>query len=298
MTRTPPTGKAAGKPPSDGGWFWMLDEIVLKAAEIGPAALAVYVVLAQHANGNRQCWPKVERIAALLGFSDRTVKRALRTLCKAGLVTRKRTSNGVDSGAYNVYTLSQGDTGVPLDGSQGDTGVQPRGHWCPAKGTNPTLFPGVDNISELNQRTKPKNKREKSATADEPPGKLLELIDGWNALPPGIVKPGNGARRDPPAKATLKGWAKAQKEPEQREAFADIPALLEALKRAKACHGQDWFSVPWLFGTNKNGEFNVVKVLNGQHDTPWSNSNGNGKPTPPGPGQRHPADANRGRGVF
>ncbi len=123
------------------------------------------------------------------------------------------------------------------------------------------------------------------------PADLLALIDGWNSLPAGIVKAGNGANRDPVAKATLKGWTRAQRDQEQREALSDPPRLLDAIRRASFCHAQGWFSLPWLFATNKAGEFNVVKLLNGGYE-----GNGNGKPKPtltPGPGQRHPDDANR-----
>ncbi len=108
--------------------------------------------------------------------------------------------------------------------------------------------------------------KKKPAGAGDAPSGLLELIDGWNELPAGIVKQGNGARRDPPSKAAHKGWARAQKDSEQRESFSNVPRLLEAIERAKFCHGQSWFSLPWLFGTNRNSEFNVVKLLNGGHD--------------------------------
>ncbi len=120
---------------------------------------------------------------------------------------------------------------------------------------------------------KPKPKEKEPAKAGDPPKELLELIDGWNSLGDSIVKPGNGAGRDPPAKAALAGWKRAQKEPEQREAFADIPKVIQAIRQAKFCHGQGWFTLPWLFGKNRNGEFNVVKLLAGAHER----GSGNGK---------------------
>ena len=125
------------------------------------------------------------------------------------------------------------------------------------------------------------------ATAGEVPAGLLELIDGWNQLPPGIVALGNGARRNPPAKAAVAGWRRAAVNPEQSPALADIPALLAAIRRARFCHGQPWFTVPWLFGHNAKGEHNVVRLLAGAHD---GNGRGNGH-TAIGPGQRHAADA-------
>jgi hypothetical protein len=86
-----------------------------------------------------------------------------------------------------------------------------------------------------------------------------------------IVMQGNGARRNPPAKETVKGWYRAMKNAEQRQALSDIPALLTAIRNAKFCHGQGWFTVPWLFGKNKNGELNVVRLLAGAHNNGESN---------------------------
>jgi DNA-binding transcriptional ArsR family regulator len=266
----------------------MLDDIVLRIAEIGPAALAVYVVLAQHADGNRECWPRVERIAALLEFSDRTVKRALRTLREAGLLTRKRTSNGVDSGVYNVYTLSQGDTGVPLDDSQGDTGVQPMGHWCPANGTNPALFPGVDNISELNPRTRPKNKRENTAGAGDPLILERQLIVAWNAAR-GVKQTKGAALTDARREAfrtrlKTEGWLQ-----DALEAIAKFPVKCQ-LDAAGNILPDAWLpTIDWFLKPDS-----VPKVLEGKYD--WSKASGNGKaPMRVGPSHRHPEDAKTDR---
>jgi hypothetical protein len=48
------------------------------------------------------------------------------------------------------------------------------------------------------------------AGAGQTLGALAELIVGWNALPEGMVKRGNGANADPPADAVLTGWRSAQ----------------------------------------------------------------------------------------
>jgi hypothetical protein len=128
------------------------------------------------------------------------------------------------------------------------------------------------------------------AAAGEMPAGLLELIDGWNALGNQIVKPGNGARRDPPAKAVLAGWKQAMKEHEQRDHFQDIPAVLEKIKAAKYCHQQSWFTLPWLFGRNQKQEYNIERLMADAHT--GANRNGSGKrDTTPGPGQRHSDDA-------
>lgn len=105
-----------------------------------------------------------------------------------------------------------------------------------------------------------------SVVASEAPAGLPELIDGWNSLPSGVVKRGNGARRDPPSRAAIAGWNRAMKIAEQRNALQDIPRVLEAIRGAKFCHSKPWFTVPWLFGRNKNGEFNILRLLEGGHD--------------------------------
>ena len=140
-----------------------------------------------------------------------------------------------------------------------------------ANGTPPVALP-------YRSRTQKK----KPAGAGDIPVGLLELIDGWNALGTPIVRKGNGARRDPPAKAILSGWHRASKNPEQRQALENIPALLTAIRGAKFCHGQGWFTLPWLFGSNKNHEFNVCRLMAGAYD----GANGSGKPDyRTGPGQ-------------
>jgi len=114
----------------------------------------------------------------------------------------------------------------------------------------------------------------------------LALIDHWNQLGNKIVKPGNGARRDPPAKAVLKGWTRAIREPELRPVIQDVQALVAAIPRARFCHGQGWFTLPWIFGRNQNGEWNAVKLVNGAFDDASGNHRGRIE-MPTGTGHKH-----------
>ena len=50
-------------------------------------ARAVYMYLKDHADSEGRCWPGIRTIAAELGLSRSTVKRALEDLYRAGLVT-------------------------------------------------------------------------------------------------------------------------------------------------------------------------------------------------------------------
>jgi hypothetical protein len=122
------------------------------------------------------------------------------------------------------------------------------------------------------------------------------LIDGWNALGPGIVRPGNGIRANPPGKALLAGWRRAEKDRELGEAVADVPRLLAAIRRARFCHGQGWFTLPWIFGRNRNGELNATRLLAGCHD--GDPAGGGRRGLDVGRGQRHPADSHDQEGVF
>jgi hypothetical protein len=119
---------------------------------------------------------------------------------------------------------------------------------------------------------------------------LIELISAWNRLGPEIVRPGNGARLDPPAKQALDGWSRAMKDPEQRAALNDIPAVLAAIRNARFCHNQGWFDLPWLFGRNKNRQFNICRLMAGAYDGEPNGSKRNGYAKPdrtPGPGQKY-----------
>ncbi|NLE39024.1 MAG: hypothetical protein GX621_13455, partial [Pirellulaceae bacterium] len=89
-------------------------------------------------------------------------------------------------------------------------------------------------------------------------------------------------------------WKRRSGDRDLAEATEDIPALLAAAQKASFCHGQGWFTLPWIFGKNKNGELNAPRLLAGAFA-----QNGTGKPkTPIGAGQRHPTDYPTQEGQF
>jgi predicted transcriptional regulator len=53
-------------------------------------AKAVYIYLCDRMNGERQCWYAVKTIAADLGLSRSTIKRALNDLERADLLEKRR----------------------------------------------------------------------------------------------------------------------------------------------------------------------------------------------------------------
>jgi len=122
------------------------------------------------------------------------------------------------------------------------------------------------NTNKNDKNVKNDKNEEKKESAAVPQG-LLGLIDGWQNLGPTIVLPGNGVgNRLAPAKALLAAWNRTERDRELRAAVSDVPALMSAIRKAKFCHRQGWFTPAWLFGKNKNGELNSERLLAGAHD--------------------------------
>ena len=279
------------------------------AMEIGETAALLVVFVAHTEDAKRYSGPPNfynGQLIPILGIRKwETLDKARRAAVEAGWVhyipggTHKPGIywSMIPERFLDIDDAPLGETIYPPNGHNSDRVYPPNGHNRGDNHGDNSGYNRGDNLGEhptLDPNPIPGPiPGKKPATAGAPPSRLLELIDGWNALPAGVVKHGNGAKRDQIAKAVLAGWRRSQNEPEQREAFTDIPALLEAIQRATFCHGQPWFTPAWLFGKNRNGEFNALKLLNGDYE-----ASGNGRPNSVGPGQRHQADAGRGRGVF
>jgi DNA-binding transcriptional ArsR family regulator len=107
--------------------FAMIPATVFDRLRGDGRALAVYCVLARHADRSGACWPKVESICDAVGWSKPTVIAALRRLRAAGLVeSEARWSRGsVTANSYrllphrpvnHVDRTGQGDLPVPVNG--------------------------------------------------------------------------------------------------------------------------------------------------------------------------------------
>ena len=67
----------------------------------------VYMYLKDRANKDGQCWPAIQTIGRDLGLSRSTVKRALKDLEQAALLTRlgrKRENKGDTSNLYSILS--------------------------------------------------------------------------------------------------------------------------------------------------------------------------------------------------
>ena len=85
-------------------WFHVFRAMIDQGevARIGPHAFTVYAVIKAHANySSGTAHPGIERISEQSGVSPAQIKRALRVLETAGLITKKR------SGRSNIYTLRE-----------------------------------------------------------------------------------------------------------------------------------------------------------------------------------------------
>jgi hypothetical protein len=89
------------------GWLWLQNQIVDHwLPKIGPAGLAMYIVLARYADQHDQsCYPSHATIAARMGMSRRSVIRTMKLLENVGLVEveRRHKENGAQTS--NIYYL-------------------------------------------------------------------------------------------------------------------------------------------------------------------------------------------------
>ena len=77
----------------------------LYQSELPHRAISVYAYLSDRANKNDECWPAIPTIAGELKLSESTVRRALRDLRKAGLISTKqryRSNGGKSSLCYKL----------------------------------------------------------------------------------------------------------------------------------------------------------------------------------------------------
>jgi hypothetical protein len=90
-----------------GKWCWLDTAVILTyGPRIGAHALAVYLVLATHANGRTQtCYPSIKTIARLTHLGRSTVKNALRTLRGEGLIQSTSQRDPLGDPTSNLYTL-------------------------------------------------------------------------------------------------------------------------------------------------------------------------------------------------
>lgn len=73
--------------------------------ELPHRAKAVYMYLKDRSNRSGECWPGINTIAADLGLSRSTAKRALHDLIKGGLIVKEPRWRKNGSKSSNLYVI-------------------------------------------------------------------------------------------------------------------------------------------------------------------------------------------------
>ena len=86
---------------------------VLYESDVPHRAISVYLYLAKRANKKGECWPAVPTIAEDLKLSESTVRRAVKDLKKAGLLSTQQRFRENGGKSSLCYTLQHVKGGVP-----------------------------------------------------------------------------------------------------------------------------------------------------------------------------------------
>lgn len=212
----------------DGPRFAMIPEWLLFDPTISMSAKAVYGVLVRHGSNPSNCFPSTARIAALLGTTNKTVRKLIDELVEHGVVERHARYNENGGFTSNGYVVRGRETPPhrPISDTDGDD-PWPQRNQPPLGRTEPT--PWVERNQPLvpteplkeNQLTRAKTTRKRTRVdslenAQQP---LIE-VDGlapaasvpdrfqefWSSYPRKIGKP--------KAQAAWKRLVKAKVDPQ------------------------------------------------------------------------------------
>ena len=111
-------------------FYWIENRVLLDyGSRMGMAGIAVYNVLAYHADERRRSFPSYATIRRYTGMSRKTIAGALKTLVELGLLKIRRRLRGRQR-QCNVYTLVDPPERAPSPAGQGGAGgsqAEPRG---------------------------------------------------------------------------------------------------------------------------------------------------------------------------
>ena len=117
------------------GWFWIENNLLdVHGPRLGATGIAIYALLARHADQNGQAFPSLHRFQRLLGLSRNTVKKYLKILASPEVklirILERTTLNGdADSHIYELLnvvgrsTIDLPGSTIDLPGSTIDRGV-------------------------------------------------------------------------------------------------------------------------------------------------------------------------------
>jgi len=145
--------------------------------DIKPVPKFVLVVLADAANDQGVCWPRVSTIARKVGVSSRTVQRAIQLLIHRELITAEQRYRSDGSCSSNLYRLLLvGGDRLSLAPDRGDT---PPGHASQGP-PDASVIPGTT-IGTI--REPPQPPASEIDTADRGGGECPALIYPQDLLP-------------------------------------------------------------------------------------------------------------------
>lgn len=192
-------------------------------------ALATYSVLAKHANAAGECWPSVETIAEGIGATPPTVRKALKHLADAGILTViPRTANGMDqANAYRLHFHNSANRRVETTFPPVET-TFPLGRNVVSPGTKPGFHEQDSREQDSReQEVNPPSPQEHSTRPTYP--EWFETI--WTAYPSG-----HGSK-----KKTYEAARRHRLGPDA------VPEVLAGIDRWKQCER-------WAEGFIKDGE--------------------------------------------
>jgi hypothetical protein len=145
--------------------------------DLKPVPKFVLVVLADAANDQGVCWPRVSTIARKVGVSSRTVQRAIQLLICRELITAEQRYRSDGSCSSNLYRLSlEGDDRLSPTPDRGDTTPGHAGQGPP----DTRVIPGTT-IGTI--REPPQPRTPETDSADCGGGELSDLIYPKALLP-------------------------------------------------------------------------------------------------------------------
>ena len=144
------------------------DSVCFKGSVVSQSARFVYLCLCKHAdNTNQTCFPSLNRIAEIVGKSLSTIKRAIRELCKYGVIERAprfRKDGGQTSNLYKIkdctFEYIKDDSTVEPETSSIEENQQPEISLSESEGASsaPACTTGsIKNIDDWHESNLPEN---------------------------------------------------------------------------------------------------------------------------------------------
>jgi hypothetical protein len=145
--------------------------------DLKPVPKFVLVVLADAANAQGVCWPRISTIARKVGVSSRTVQRAIQLLICRELITAEQRYRSDGSCSSNLYRLSlEGGDNLSPAPDRGDTTPRHASQGPP----DTRVIPGTT-IGTI--REPPQSRAPETDSADRSGGELSDLIYPKALLP-------------------------------------------------------------------------------------------------------------------